>query len=34
MNFYLSGAYVFIDSNIDFYEQEAILAMGGVMFKW
>jgi len=34
VNFYISGAYVFIDSNIDFYEQEAILATGGVMFKW
>jgi len=34
MNLYVSGAYVFIDSNIDFYEQEAILATGGVMFKW
>ena len=34
MNFYVSGAYVLIDSNIDFYEQEAILATGGVMFKW
>jgi hypothetical protein len=34
MNFYVSAAYVDIDSNIDFYDQEAILATGGVFFKW
>ena len=34
MNFYISGAYVDIDSNISFYDQQAILATGGVMFKW
>ena len=34
MNLYVGGAYVFIDSNIDFYEQEAIMATGGVMFVW
>lgn len=34
MNFYLSGAFVDIDANIDFYDQQAMLASGGVLFKW
>ena len=34
INFYISGAYVEIDANIDFYDQQAILATGGMMFKW
>jgi len=34
MNFYISGAWVDTDSNIDFYDQEAIFATAGVFFKW
>ncbi len=34
MNFYVSGVYVEIDSNINFYDQQAVLATGGVVFKW
>ncbi len=34
MNFYVGAAYVYTDSNIDFYDQEAIMATGGVFFKW
>ena len=34
MNFYISGAYVDIDSNINFYDQQGVLGTGGVMFKW
>ena len=34
MNFYVGGAYALSDSNIDFYDQEAIFATGGVFFKW
>jgi hypothetical protein len=34
MNFYISGAYIDIDSNITFYDQQAIMGTGGVMFKW
>lgn len=34
MNFYISGAYIDIDSNISFYDQQAIMGTGGVMFKW
>lgn len=34
INFYLSGAFVDSDSNIDFYDQQAILATGGVLFRW
>ena len=34
MNFYVSGAYVEIDSNISFYDQQAILATGGIMLVW
>lgn len=34
MNFYISGAYVKTDANIDFYDQEAIFATAGVFFRW
>jgi hypothetical protein len=34
MRFFVTGAYYAIDSNIDFYSQEAILGMGGVAFRW
>jgi hypothetical protein len=34
MNFYIGGAYVKTDSNIDFYNQEAIMTTAGVFFKW
>ena len=34
MSFYLGGAYFDVDSNIDFYDQEATMATVGVFFKW
>jgi hypothetical protein len=34
MHFYVEAAYAYTNSNIDFYDQEAILATGGVFFKW
>ena len=34
INFYISGAYVDTDSNIDFYDQEAIFATAGVFIRW
>ena len=34
MNFYIGGAYTKVDSNIDFYTQEAIMTTAGVFFKW
>jgi len=34
MNFYVEAAYAYTNSNIDFYDQEAILATGGVFFRW
>lgn len=34
INFYVSGAFVNIDANIDFYDQQAILATGGLLFRW
>lgn len=34
MNFFVSAAAVVIDSDIDFYEQEAFIATGGVFLKW
>jgi len=34
MQFFVTGAYYAVDSNIDFYNQEAILGMGGVAFRW
>lgn len=33
-SFYLGAAYFKTDSNIDFYDQEAILFSGGLFFKW
>ena len=34
MNFFVNGAYVEIDSNISFYDQQAIMATGGIMLVW
>jgi hypothetical protein len=34
MQFFVTGAYSITDSNIDFYNQEALLGMGGVAFRW
>ena len=34
MQFFVTGAYALTDSNIDFYNQEALLGMGGVAFRW
>jgi len=34
MNFYVGGAFADTNSNIDFYDQEATMVMGGVFFKW
>ncbi len=34
MRFFVTGAYFGVESNIDFYNQEAILGMGGVAFRW
>ena len=34
MRFFVTGAYYAVDSNIDFYNQEAILGLGGVAFRW
>jgi hypothetical protein len=34
MNFYVEAAYAYTNSNIDFYDQEAILVTGGVLFRW
>jgi len=34
MQFFVTGAYYAIDSNIDFYDQEALLGMGGIAFRW
>jgi hypothetical protein len=34
MQFFVTGAYFAVDSNIDFYNQEAILGMGGIAFRW
>jgi hypothetical protein len=34
MQFFVTGAYYVIDSNIDFYNQEALLGMAGVAFRW
>lgn len=34
MSFYINAAYVNIDSNIDFYDQEAIFGTVGVFFRW
>jgi hypothetical protein len=34
MSFFVSTAFTETDSNIDFYDQEAIMATGGVFFRW
>jgi hypothetical protein len=34
MRFFVTGAYFAVDSNIDFYNQDAMLGMGGVAFRW
>lgn len=34
INFYIGGAYVNTDSNINFYDQEAIMTTVGVFFRW
>lgn len=34
MSFYVGAAYARTDSNINFYDQEAILGTGGVIFRW
>jgi hypothetical protein len=34
MRFFVTGAYYAVDSNIDFYNQEAVLGMGGIAFQW
>jgi hypothetical protein len=34
MRFFATGAYVAVDSNIDFYDQEAVLGLAGVAFRW
>ena len=34
MNYYAGAAYAYTNSNIDFYDQEAVLVSGGVFFKW
>jgi hypothetical protein len=34
MQFFVTGAYSVTDSNIDFYNQEALLGMAGVAFRW
>ena len=34
INLYVSGAFVDSDANIDFYDQQAIMATGGVLFRW
>lgn len=33
-NFFIGGAYVNTDSNIDFYDQDAIMTTVGVFFRW
>jgi hypothetical protein len=34
MNFFVTGAYYYTDSNIDFYKEEVILGTAGVLFRW
>jgi hypothetical protein len=34
MRFFVTGAYFGVNSNIDFYNQEAILGMAGITFRW
>jgi hypothetical protein len=34
IQFFVTGAYFGVDSNIDFYNQQAILGLGGIAFRW
>jgi len=34
MRFFVTGAYAVVDSNIDFYDQEAVVGLVGVAFRW
>lgn len=34
LRFFVTGAYFGVDSKIDFYDQEAMLGMGGISFRW
>ena len=34
MKFFVTGAYTAVDSNIDFYNQDAVLGMAGIAFRW
>jgi hypothetical protein len=34
MNFFVGAAFADVDSNIDFYDQEVTMIIGGVFFKW
>lgn len=34
MRFFVTGGYLAVDSNIDFYDQEAVLGLVGVAFRW
>jgi len=34
MNFFVTGAYYYNDSNIDFYKEEIVLVSTGVLFRW
>jgi hypothetical protein len=34
MQFFVTGAYSVTDANIDFYNQEAVLGMAGIAFRW
>jgi hypothetical protein len=34
MRFFMTGAYTAVDSNIDFYNQEAAFGLAGVAFRW
>jgi len=34
MNFFITSAYYYNDSKIDFYKEEVILGTAGVLFKW
>jgi hypothetical protein len=34
MQFFVTGAYFGVNSNIDFYNQEAVLGLAGVAFRW
>jgi hypothetical protein len=34
MNFYINAAYLEVDANIDFYDQQAFFSTAGLFFKW